>query len=293
MISGTLQRLKDFFLPEGSPHNLGIFRILFGIYLLLHLSRMVPFIPDFLSVEGSFLPLFDTWTRPLDPMESFFAQITNPASVGAAYGIFFTMLGALVLFTVGIWARFAALLFCLTFIYHYFIFFYFTEASYDKVNLIIMAILVFSPCDEAWSIKSWIRNRRGLKAKESYPLWTQRLICLEIASVYLGAALYKTLSGAWNGGEVIYTALMADWTSPLSFWLARQGLQMGWYDILLLMVIFFEFTAWFMLFDRRYQKLWMIGGIIFHLSNAALLNIWAFLNFPLTYGLFLTQSKDR
>jgi len=202
------------------------------------------------------------------------------------------MLGALVLFTLGIWARFAALLFCMTFIYHYFIFFYFSEASYDKVNLIIMAILVFSPCDEAFSVKSWLRRRRGIPAKASYPLWTQQLICLEIAAVYFGAGVYKILSGAWNGGEVIYTALMADWSSPLSFWLARQGLQMGWYDIMLLMVIFFELTAWFMLFNKKYQKLWMIGGIIFHLSNALLLNIWAFLNFPLTYGLFLRGKVD-
>ena len=111
--------------------------------------------------------------------------------------------------------------------------------------------------------------------------------------MYFGTAVYKILSGAWNGGEVIQTALMGDWTTPLSFWLASQGLQLGWYDLMVIGVIFFELTASFMLFNKEWQKTWMWAGFIFHLINSLLLNVWEFMNFPIAYMLFLNSAYNK
>jgi uncharacterized membrane protein YphA (DoxX/SURF4 family) len=243
-------------------------------------------------VEGFYLPLLESGQPGLSPIDSFFAFVTSPASLSTAYVLFLIFMGSIILFTIGIWTKLSALAFSILFIYYYFLFFHFTQCSFDKINLITMLILVFSPADEAWSIKSWLRRRSGVVGPAVVPLWTARLISLEIAIMYFGTSFYKILSGAWNGGEVIYTALMGDWTTSLSFWLARQNLQMGWYDLLVMAVIFFEVTAWFMLYNQRWQKVWMLGGLTFHLSNALLLNVWEFMSFPLSYLLFL-NSKNK
>jgi uncharacterized membrane protein YphA (DoxX/SURF4 family) len=284
--------LKQFFLPYGSPNRLGLFRLCFGLYLLWHLLPLMPSVPLIFSVEGFNLPLLEQDQPGLDAIDSFFAIISSPVSVTKAYVFFFTIIASLIFFTLGIWSRIASLIFSFFFIYYYFIFFHFTQCAFDKINLIIMSILVFSPCDDAWSLKAWLNKRRGIKPPQSVPLWTQQLICLEISIMYFGTAVFKIFSGAWNGGEVIYTALMGDWTTPISFWLAQQNLQMGWYDILMISVIFFEITAWFMLYNQRWQKLWMWGGLLFHLSNALLLNVWEFMSFPITYILFLKSVNS-
>jgi hypothetical protein len=290
-MKGAFRSIKNFFLPYGSPDRLGLFRLLFGIYLIWLMSGFIPAIPLAFSVEGFNLPLIESSSSGTDKLNEFFARISTPVSVTKAYIFYSVLMACLLLFTVGIWVR-AAIFGIIGFlIYYYLIFFHFTECSFDKVNLIILAILFFSPCDEAWSIKSWARTKKGLAGPKSVPLWTQQLICLEISIMYLGTAIYKIFSGAWNGGEVIYYALMGDWSTQLSFWLAGQGLAMGWYDLLVLLVILFEFTAWFMLYNRQWQRLWMVGGFIFHLSNALLLNVWEFMNFPLVYILFLRPQK--
>ncbi len=285
-----LSRLRNFFLPEGDPANLGLFRFCFGIYLIWHLGPLWQVVPTAFSQDGFYLPLFEPGQPGLTGLESWIATISQPVSASTAYLIFTTLMVALLAFTIGIWTKLACLIFCTIFIYYYFIFFHFTQCSFDKINLMIMGILFFSPCDEAWSLKCWRKLRAGGARTITAPLWTARLITLEIAIMYFGTAVYKILSNAWNGGEVIQTALMGDWTTPLSFWLAGLGLQLGWYDLLVIAVISFELTASFMLYNKEWQKTWMWAGFTFHLCNALLLNVWEFMNFPMTYFLFLNSA---
>lgn len=285
-----LKSIHDFLLPYGSPNNLGLFRLLFGIYLLWHFVPLFPHIRNYFSVEGFYLPFLEAPTEGINSINDLIGLFTSPASVTSAYVYFILTTISLLLFTVGYLARPAIFIFSLFWAYYYFLYMHFTNCSFDKVIMIFALILPFSPCDEAWSLKAWFRTRRGLPSPVSVPLWTQQLICLEICIMYFGTAAFKIFAGAWNGGEVIQTALMGDWTTPISFWLVRQNLPMGFYDILMISVIFFEFTAWFLLYDPRYQKLWMWGGLFFHLSNAILLNVWEFMFFPLTYILFLKEK---
>lgn len=293
MLSNVSSNIKEFFFPFGSPKNLGIFRLLFGIYLLWHIVPLFHYVPLYFSVEGFYLPLLETPINGIKSISDIFAFITAPVSVTVAYIYFAITCLCLFLFTIGLWARVAIFIFSLFWAYYYFLYMHFTNCSFDKIIMIFSLILTLSPCDEEFSLKSYFRKKSGGSAPINVPLWTQRLITLEISLMYLGTSIFKLLSGAWNGGEVIYTALMGDWTTPASFWLARQGLPLGFYDLLMISVIFFEITAWFLLYDQKYQKLWMLGGTLFHLSNAILLNVWEFMFFPLTYILFFQIKKSR
>jgi len=285
-MKSALKALHDFFLPEGSPKRLGIFRILFGLYLCWRWFSIFPHVRLFFSVEGIYLPLYDYPTGSIQSLQDLFGWLSTPASLSQAYLYYLITALALVLFTVGYFARFAIAVFAIFWFYYYLIYYHTPNCTFDRIIFIFSIILIFSPCDKAYSISTWIKKLKGISVPKSVPLWTQRLLTFQIAWMYFGSGLYKALSANWNGGEIIQTALMGDWSTPFSFYIAQQNIPLGAYDILVLMVIMFELTAGFLLFDPRYQKIYFVAGTIFHISNAMLLNVWEFIFFPISYILF-------
>lgn len=288
----ALKSLAQFFLPTGSPNRLGLFRILFGLYLCWRWFSIFPNIKLFFSLEGIYLPLYEYPQNGINSLVDFFGWITAPVSVAKAYLYYYITATSIVLFTVGLFTRLATIVFTLFWFYYYLLYLHTPNCTFDRVIFIFFVILIFSPADKAYSISAWLKKRKGISPPQSVPLWTQRLITLEVAWMYFGAGLFKALSATWSGGEVIHTALMGDWSTSLSFYLAGLNIPMGIYDLLVLAVIFFELTAPFMLYDPRYHKLYAIGGTLFHLSNAILLNVWEFMFFPLTYMLFVKRGQD-
>ena len=87
--------------------------------------------------------------------------------------------------------------------------------------MLVLMILVFSPCEDALSLKRWLR-RRPLQAPppREYlgswkPLTAQRLIQMQLSITYFYAALHK-MNGSYLSGGVLSNLLAEDLFDGLS-----------------------------------------------------------------------------
>lgn len=278
------QAWEDFWHPSGPPQALGLFRLLLGLYWFARLLPLLPHVTLFFSGEGMYFPFVDVPENGAESFADLLGMLTPPMPPAAAWGLFLVMLASLVLWTVGWWTKAALGVFIASFVYHYLLYFHMQNTAYDRTLFVILLILIPSPCDRALSLDA--RYRRE-DATPEVPLWTQRLICVQIALVYLGTGLFKISSTTWANGTVLYKAMQGNWATPASFWLIRQDLSLGWYDLAALLTKLFEIYAAVFIFLPRWRPWVFAGGLAFHLSIAVLLGIWQFLFIPLTYVLFV------
>lgn len=292
-----LKRIADlwsgFWFIEGPPHGMAAFRILMGIYWLVHWLPLAPYIRETLSDEGMHFPFFFYPSENLDVFGRFYGWLTQPLPMWAATLLYIIVVGLSICIILGYRTRIALVAYVLMYTYYYVYFLHPLNSSFGRMTFIMTAILIFSPCGKVLSLDAKRARQRGETVPETFPLWTARAICVQVFFIYVGTALFKVHSESWNKGEMIYTSLVGDWTTPLSFWLARFDWSWGTYDLVLLSTILFEFWAGLLLFHPRWQKPVFAIGTVFHLQIAVFLSIWQFLFMPMTYVLFVEPYRMR
>jgi hypothetical protein len=175
--------------------------------------------------------------------------------------------------------------------------------------LLVLALLLVSPCDETLSVRAWLRGRRTLDAMLHPParaLTAQRLIQLQITIVYVYAALMKLnpqyLSGSviaqqaatWLGrdgsgagdlaapgavaaGVALAAGGVADAPERAPLWIA-----LAWGSIAL--ELFLATALW----SPRLRAPAMLLGGLFHLGLGVLMQVWTFsVSYLAAYLLFL------
>lgn len=290
---GLFARLTGFLYASGPPHALCVFRILLGIYFLAYWLSYLPDIPLHFSNEGMAFSLFEAPSDGIHGFRDLIAYLTQPASPWVAWCCYGITVVLIIMFTFGLWARTSLTLYLLMFGYFYFVQIHARDTTFDRLAYIITGLLAMGRVDAVYSIASWRRRRRGLSTVEEIPLWPGRLIAVQIAFMYFGAGAYKILAEPWCHGEMLYYTLMGNWASPRAFWIVRTFPYLGLYDILVLATMIMEVYAPIFLFDRRWQKLVLVAGFLFHVALADLLNLWPFMFMPLTYVLFLEPGWVR
>ncbi len=145
------------------------------------------------------------------------------------------------------------------------------EKSLHSIAIVVLAILLFSPCGARYSCDDWLRRRRGLPRHPdlacALPL---RLLQLEFAQVYFFAGIAKIFSPGWVDATVLTRALASHWATGVGVWAS------GWLpDLALrlaaLLVVLYEVLAPFLLFVR-WARPWVIGvGVMFHVGIQAAL----------------------
>jgi hypothetical protein len=140
------------------------------------------------------------------------------------------------------------------------------EKAIYTICLIVLAVLLFSPCGYRYSVDAWLRRKKG---KEPYPheasIFTLRLLQLQFAQVYFFAGLVKLTAPDWVSGKVMENTLTSRWATDLGIWVSgwmpRIGFLIGAWG-----TIGYELTAPFLLFWKRARP-WVIAyGVAFHLS---------------------------
>lgn len=277
---------------EGPPHGLALFRVLFGCYWFIMWGSWHVRVERFFSSNGFSFPRFETPNDGNESVQAFFAWLGQPLPLPGAWLIYSLMGVAILFFTFGFLTRIALLIFLATFTYYWALYLHMLNSSFHRLLYVILLILLFSPCDRVWSISRWLEQRKAPKEDSSrVPLWTQRLICVQIMFMYLGTGIFKILSPAWNDGENVASSLMGDWATPMGFWILQRDFSWGVYDLTTLAVILFEIYAVTYLFHPRYQKWIFAIGFLFHLGNALTLHVWQFMIMPLAYILFVAPEK--
>jgi hypothetical protein len=152
--------------------------------------------------------------------------------------------------------------------------------------LLLLLLLFFSPCDEGLSLKRYLRRRSGQPiADDGYlgavrPLTLQRLIQIQVSTVYLFSALHKTDPWYFGGyrlsrfasqnllqgfsGDAFRALLPAGSYAQVT---RIAGNPLYWFEpavVSVLLELFLAFGLWF----RRTRRVAIVAGVIYHLLIA-------------------------
>ncbi len=276
---------NTFWFPEGPPHALALIRIGLGSFILMMWLKFLPHVTTLFSTQGLFFPYVDE-SLTASPLTRLIGYIVGSASPLQAWFCYLSLLISIVGFTLGAFYRVSTTLYLIFLIYHYYAYTYHATYSYDKVLFIISWVMLASPAANVLSVDAWLARRKNKRLPTSVPLWTQRIICVQLALMYFGTGVAKVTSPFWHSGEVLEQALISEWSSPLGYWLSRLDPPMGLLNAATAIAILFELYAGYFIFQRRWQLLVMASGFFFHFLNATILVVWQFLFVPLLYILF-------
>ena len=178
---------ERFWFARGSAASLGLFRILFAGCLWVEVRTT--FARSGFALEGGFhLPYLD-WMPLVSPERyALLHEWQYPFIVLLGVGLMSRVACPVLLFLQG-WIFFADRL---------------NFRNHPYFFLLLLLLLCFSPCDEAFSLKSWLRRRfAGRDGRDlEHPLTAQRLIQFQVSLVYLYSALAK-LNASYFSGDVL------------------------------------------------------------------------------------------
>ena len=125
-------------------------------------------------------------------------------------------------------------------------------------------------------------------------LVTQRILCFQIAILYLGTGVFKLVVPAWSSGAVLKAALMGEYGTSLGHWLTRQPFMIdGVVDAIVVIVIAIEILMPVALYLRVTQKWAFLVGAGFHIFNGVFLDLPQFYIVILAYPLFLPPAEVK
>jgi uncharacterized membrane protein YphA (DoxX/SURF4 family) len=183
--------LRRYFLVEGSPVPLALFRIVLGISVAIEASQNFKRVAYYTPQTLHFSYLDIVAPLPAQTMETLFA-VQLVCAIGLTLGLLTRLSAAGVLLTQG----YAFLVCALNFRNHVYL------------ELLLTFILLFSACGAALSLDSvarrlWRARRAPAQPRTWWPHWVpitaQRVVGLQICCVYLYAALHKLTPGFLSG----------------------------------------------------------------------------------------------
>ncbi len=280
---------ETFWYSQGNTFSLGLFRILFAICLYLEISTTAWW--SVFAIEGGFhLP---------------YVQFIQPVTAETFGWMLNLQFPFILLLALGLFTRLSCSALLLLQGYIFFA---------DQMNfrnhpyffLLLLFLLLFSPADDALSLKSIIRalkNRRPVIASVlgSQQLLTfQRLIQVQVCIVYLYAAFHKLNFGYLSGTVVEYymrDELLRGRAGKFLEAVLSESSLFSLMDILYsgqtflaisLLSLILEFGLPLALWFRKTRPFALILGTVFHLGLYLAMDVLSFsLAMIATYLLFL------
>jgi len=280
---------ETFWCSEGNTFNLGLFRILFAISLYLEVSVTAWW--SVFAIEGGFHLPYVSFIQPV-ARETFkwMLILQIPLILLLAMGLLTRLSGSALLLLQG------------------YIFFadQMNFRNHPYFFLLLLFLLLFSPADDALSLKSIFRalkNRQPVITSllgSQQPLTFQRLIQVQVTILYLYAAFHKLNIGFLNGsvlefymnqefqkglaGEILGSILSEPALTSLMHFL-RNGPT---FMVISLISVILEFGIPLALWFRKTRPYALILGIGFHIGLYLAMEVLEFsLVFIASYLLFL------
>lgn len=274
-------RWNRFFLRNGPPHVMALFRVAFGAFLLLYWGLKWPHIPMIFSEEGIVLPLRTGLPLGL-------AAVPSAELSWILFSIFFLFL---LFLTLGLLPRLSAGIAFLFTLYYWNLSLHLFGTSFDQLFLLILLVLAFSRTD-AWLSPRMLWKHGSVFAWEPICILPQRLLALQITATYLGVGWQKIYLPSWQNGQVFLQGFTGRWATPAAFAVARVT-PLWVYDLLTKITVYFEFLIPFGLWIKQYRIRWFffLGGAVFHLAIWILLDIWWFMVLIPSYILFFEPEE--
>lgn len=206
----TLRRLfqswNEFFFKPQSPTPVCLFRIFFGLIVILDLIMLRP---EWLMWYGphAFTSVATAHRFIHGPNMNLVEML--PQTDLAIMIFYWVFLACAVMLTTGFMTRFAAVTVYL-FLGSIEMRNGFILNSGDTLMLVCGFFLMFAPCGKAYSLDRWFRVRRGRESADSIELcspWAQRMLQIQTAVVYFSTFYWKSMGILWVNGTAVYYAL--------------------------------------------------------------------------------------
>lgn len=260
---------NEFFFREQSPVPIALFRILYGMLVIITLALLWP---DWLNWYGT-----DAWVSlptvlKLEPGHRLNLFSIIPQSNAWIEELFWVALGSAILLTLGLFTRFNSILvfICLNSIQQRNL--YITHGG-DTFLRLAGFFLIFAPAGAALSLDRLIRIRRGKESPniQARRPWAQRMIQLQLSFMYLVSFLVKIKGAPWLQGTALYYIYHVDELRhfPLPSWFYHPiVLKFGSWLALVL-----EFSLGVLIWVKEFRYVLLALGLLFHLWLEYSLNI--------------------
>lgn len=201
---------NKFWFKKEIPYSLGLFRIIFGLYIILIIVISYPQWGWFYGADG--LVPFSEIGRGPHTWTIFSFSSSNLFT----YGVFWISFLSGILFTVGFFSRTSSVFLFIIFISLLHRNAYIINGQ-DQIIGMLLFFSMFAPIGSCYSLDYYFKSRKNLKKSEkisilnNQSLWIIRLMQIAIANVYLLSASAKLFGeNAWRDGTAIYYLSLSD-----------------------------------------------------------------------------------
>lgn len=145
-------------------------------------------------------------------------------------------------------------------------------SSAEVLMRTITLYLVFSPCGHSLSVDNLLsKHYEQFKRPKVYPVWTWRLIQIQLSVVYLWTFWHKLKGDSWIDGTAVYYATrletMTNFTIPYLMNSMTFLKFMTWSTLVL------EFSLGILIWFKELRKPLILVGIAFHLGIELVMSI--------------------
>ena len=260
---------NEFFFAAQSPLPIAMFRVLYGLLVIVTLALLRPDWRNWFGVHA-WVSLPTMLKLEPDARLNLFTVI--PQSDAWVEALFWLSLASAILLTVGCLTRFNSVLvfICLTSIQQRNL--YITHGG-DTFLRLAGFFLIFAPAGAALSIDRVIHLRGGKEPAKLQPRspWAQRMIQLQLALLYFVTFLLKIKGAAWLQGTALFYVYHLDELKrfPLPAWFFRPiVVKLGSWSALVL-----EFSLGVLIWVKEFRYYILAMGLLFHLWLEYSLNI--------------------
>jgi hypothetical protein len=260
-LRALLKAWDEFFFKPVSPLPVALFRILYGLLVVIML--ITESMPDWEFWYGPRSPVHPDALRDYFfrcPVYDYFDIIPDWAN----HGFMWVVLAGAVFLTIGLCTRMSAVFIWLSLVsldHHNP---WNISGSDDMMRLLAFG-LMFSRCGEMLSVDSWWkRKHHPEQLKAVYPPWGQRMIQIQVALAYWGASVAKISGNQWiDGTAVYYSSRLEDFTrlpvGPLFGTLVACQF-FSWSTLVI------ETSLWTLIWFKECRYWVLLAGVLLHIG---------------------------
>jgi hypothetical protein len=255
-----------FWFAPVSARMLGVYRVVFGVLVLLNLL-LISVDLDYWYTDAGLLR--GTEARELaGPLR--FSPLQFYQDPTTVHAVFYATALVAIAFVLGWHTKIMSVLLYLGLLslYHRNVA---TNCGPDVLMMITCFFMMLGPCGAAVSLDARrAARRRGTPAEPVIIPWAQRLIQIQLCLVYFDTAVLKCAGTTWLTGTAIHYVLFNHEVGQFDFeWLASYPILIG---VLTLSALWMEFALPFLLWFRPARRWIALAGLLLHLGIIPLVN---------------------
>lgn len=267
-LKSILKGWDKFFFEEKPTEGLALFRIawmgLIFLYFLLDLANVSDFYgPHAVISLSTVRQEFSFWHMNI-------FHLFKPG-----YDIVYFIMGvygvSLLFSVLGLFTRYSLIvaLVCMTSLHQRNIW---LLSSAELMMRVMTILLIVSPCGHSLSIDSLLsRWFPSFKQKKMWPVWSLRLIQMQISVIYLWTFWHKLKGETWIDGTAVYYATRLEHLTNSSLpWLLDSAFVLS---LMTWGTLAIEFSLGTLVWIKEFRKPLILLGVVFHLGIEYVMSI--------------------